>query len=405
MCVPRPADCPGGDCGAVSEPAVEETSGLPLIGVDDFEYVGAFTMPPFDYGESSLNRANGPIELSGDSLFIVGNPNQDAIAEFVVPDLVRSTDIASLNNSGPPVQEFARVLDRSATGNPQGIDQITGMEVIDGRLVVNAVRYYDGKADNTHTTLVLDDPANIAGSSVDGFFELPRGAKAAGWISPVPPEWQGALGATHITGFSSATPINARHSIGPSAHALDAADVFRATTGSPAIRTTTLLEFSLKEPLSGDLNNESGTNDLWTYESAAVYGFIVPGTRTYATLGSSGGHDSGIGYKITQDDGNKCAGYCTYEAADNYNHYWLWDLNDLLDVQAGRLAPSAVRPYAYGKFPAPFQEAGRLNRIGGGTFDEASGTLYLSLIDADPTQAGFRRAPVIAAYRFPAVSR
>ena len=403
MCVPRPVECVGSGCVPPVEPNASAPEGLPLIDIDDFEYAGAFTMPVDTFGESRLSRVVGTIEQAGDSLFIAGHPHDNAIAEFIIPELVVSTDIAALNDSGPPVQAFSEILDRATGGNTQNTNRLTGMEVIDGKLVVNAHEWYDGDSSNTHTTLVIDSAADIAGSSVEGYFELPGGAKSGGWISPVPPEWQGAIGTDYITGYSSVTSINSRHSIGPSAHAVQSSDLLGATLSQPKIPTTKLMEFSLAEPLNGDLFNESRTNDLWTHLSGAVYGFIVPGTSTYATVGFSGGHDTGVGYKPTQDDGNLCGGYCAFGAADRYNQYWLWDVNDLLDVKAGKLAPSAVLPYDYGQFPTPFQGGDELAHIGGGTFDETSGTLYLTLVNADRVQNRYDPAPIIVAYRFPSV--
>jgi len=64
----------------------------------------------------------------------------------------------------------------------------------------------------------------------------------------------------------------------------------------------------------------------------------LTGTRTYAVFGYSSGHNSGIDYKATQDDGAACHGPCSYEAADIDNYYWLFDMNDLMAVKQGSLA-------------------------------------------------------------------
>ena len=115
----------------------------------------------------------------------------------------------------------------------------------------------------------------------------------------------------------------------------------------------------------------------------------MPGTRTYATFGSLAGRDSGLGYKITQDNGNLCGGYCPREADDEHTYYWFFDVNDLVRVKTGELAASAVRPYEYGVFPAPFQPAVGANGITGGSYNEASGLLYLTLDQANTDQGTY----------------
>ena len=137
---------------------------------------------------------------------------------------------------------------------------------------------------------------------------------------------------------------------------------------------------------------EGSASDLWNFLSRGVYGFVVPGTRTFAVFGSSGGVDSGIGYKITQNNGNLCGGYCAYDAADYYNYYWFFDVDEILAATE----TYEPRPYAYGRWSVPFDDGGR-HRIIGGTFDPATMTLYLSLENAG--QVGdYDRPPVILVF-------
>jgi len=385
-----------------------EPTSLPSLKIQDMAYAVAFTFPDDQYGESDMNYSDGILEQSGGYMYVVGHAIHGAIAQFRIPALVVSEQIADLQTTGDPTQFFATVFDRAPTGNAESSDRITGMEVIDGRLIVNAHEWYDAPGTNTDTTLVVSDATDIGSSAIEGFFDFPGAARSGGWISPIPSVWRTLLNGTYMTGFSSATSIISRHSVGPSAHAFYPRDVFAATLASPDIATTKLVEFSLSEPISidigetnnGDLYNNYGLNDLWTISASAWYGFIVPGTRTYATFGSLAGRDSGLGYKITQDNGNLCGGPCAYEADDEHTYYWFFDVNFLLRVEAGELAPSAVRTYEYGVFPAPFQPAIGANGITGGTFDEASGLLYLTLDQANTEQGAYARTPIVTAFRF-----
>lgn len=377
-----------------------EPADLPLLQPDAFIYEGAFRLPADEFGVSSLNYSEGPIALNpeNESLFIVGHSHHQAIAEFKIPTLVRSDRLEDLNRADAPLQPFYGLLDR--TVNDQALDRIGGMLLLDtsgGKsLMVNAYEYYDAPGDNTHTSLIVEDAARLGVSAVEGFYTFEGGAgHTSGWMSPIPADWQPMLGGTHLTGQSSGIPIISRTSVGPSAFSFTPSTLANA---SQMIETTRLLDFSLEQPLHADLENTTASNKLWTHLSRAVYGVIIPGSRTYVTVGYSGGHESGVCYKCTQNNGNVCGGYCAPDAADYGAYYWLWDVNDLVEVKEGRLSSDAVRPYAYGELGVPFE--GSEPQIGGGAFDPETGLLYLTLQKAD-TQAGdFANPPVVVAYRF-----
>jgi hypothetical protein len=198
-------------------------------------------------------------------------------------------------------------------------------------------------------------------------------------------------------GNSSGIPIISRASVGPSAFVFNPRQIVGEPSQTTPVSTIRLLDFSLAHPLHEDLSNQSRQNRLWNHLSRAVFGVIVPGTRTYATFGHSGGNDSGIGYKIVQDNGQRTGGYSSYAVKDNYHYYWLWDVNDLVRVKAGELEPHAVRPYEYGIFETPFSETS--DELGGGAFDPASGRIYLTVQKADRDQGRYANPPIVVAYR------
>ncbi|MHC4400622.1 MAG: hypothetical protein ACYTG0_13180, partial [Planctomycetota bacterium] len=308
-----------------ADPGAAPPQELPLLDMEDFQYVGAFRLPSRKYGESDLNYSQGPIALNPDrhSLFIVGHAHQQAIAEFAIPELVDGTDLADLNMAGDPIQPFATVLDRASGGNPEGNNRIGGMLYVSGpdgpELLVNAYEYYDAPGDNRLSMLVVRDANDLAKSDVDGYFKLQgRPGHTAGWMSPIPAEWRSVLGGDFLTGNSSGIPIISRASVGPSAFVFNPLDVVGEKSVATPVSTTKLLDFSLAHRLHDDLSNESRQNDLWNHLSRAVNGIIVPGTRTYATFGHSGGNESGVGYKIVQDNGRRTGGYSSFAVKDNY---------------------------------------------------------------------------------------
>lgn len=410
---------------------IAQPSNLPLIQIQDLVYQGAFRIPGQTYGASSANYMPGPIAYNpaNNSLFVTGFDLDGAIAEFGIPPLSTSNDASQLNPA-PNLQNFRAILNATPDNNPQGIDEISGMEIIGNRLIVNAVEWYDAPANNTHTTLVVENPSNLASSPIKGYYSLQGAAHAAGWITPIPVEWQSVLGSPYLAGSSSKFSIIGRLAVGVSAFGFDPTVFNNPPSGQ--IPTTTFLDYDLADPLYADYSNYQnprynlisvngstgpghtfadaqatvGSNDLWTGISQASFGMIIPGTRTYFSIGSSGGHQSGIGYKPTQNNGNLCGGPCPYDASDVYNYYWLWDVNDLVAVKNGSMNPADVRPYNHGVFNAPLQvdydtQTPELHPVMGGTYDPVSEILYLSLYDAGSTGT-YDRVPAIVAYKMAA---
>ena len=385
----------------------------PLLSIKDFAYKGAFIMDKkATYGDSNNKYASAVFELSADksSFYFAGRKVDTAIGEFGLPKLVVSDNIAELNVARVK-QNYSSIIGtkknrfnskRIPTGNPQKIDRITGLILHNGMLVANVTKYYDGKARNTHTSMIISDPSDLANSAISGFYSLEGAAHASGWISEIPPDWQGALGGNFITGWASSFPIAGRNSIGPSAFVVNLNDINPSADPDTFIPTTSLMDFSLKNPLHPDKNNnETGKNDLWTTISWAVYGFIIPNTRTYAVFGSSGGHDAaGTVYKQDNDIGYHCSGPCAYKHDDYYNYYWFYNVDDLVAVKNGKKLAYEVRPYDYGVFPAPFQTEPEITGldfmpirpIRGGDFDSETNTLYLVL------GGSLQEEQIIAAY-------
>ncbi len=367
-----------------------------LLSKDDFIFEGGFVLPDEQYGVSSTNWTQGVIEVHNGALYIVGNEQEDAIAQFTIPQTLGFTgDVESLPTIGNPLQPFAGVFDR-IQNNRDGMDSIVGLEVFEGKLFANAIEYYDAPADNRQTTFVINESSNLARSSIRGPYALKGSAKAAGWLSAVPVEWQKQLGCSHISGSSSGRPIITRFSIGPSAWCVDL-QVFDEKTPKQTIPARELLGFDLKYPLAEDLLNESLDNELWTHLSQATYGFIVPGTATYATFGYSGGHRSGVGYKLTRNNGEDCSGYCAANPADTENYYWFWDVRDLWRVALGRKAASEVRPYEWGEWNVPLNA--RDFRFGGGAYDDVTGRLYFTLLNLKYDAERGVNPPAVIGYR------
>lgn len=384
-----------------TEPTIPGAADLGLLAIEDLQYEGAFRLSSATFGTSSTNYAVGRLAYNPEnhSLFIAGHATQGSVAEFAIPAPSMSTTVSELPVVETPIQPFVALLDASLNGNPQGIDRITGMLLLDGQLIVNAEAFYDAVGDNDDTSLLVRN-ANSLGGVVDGYFEINGAAHVAGYMAPVPAEWQQAFGGEYLTGWSSVYSIISRYSVGPSLSVFDPGDITSASAGAEGpIAATSFMNFaySAGQFLAADaLQTQEGVaSPVWNYLSRGLYGFIVPGTRTFAVFGSSGGVDSGIGYKITQDSGNLCGGYCSYAAADNYSYYWFFDVDDIL-AATNVYDP---RPYAYGRWTVPFGDDPG-HTIIGGAYDPVERVLYVALGKAG--QVGtYDRPPLILTYRIP----
>ncbi|WP_340200004.1 hypothetical protein [Ascidiimonas sp. W6] len=190
--------------------------------------------------------------------------------------------------------------------------------------------------------------------------------------------------------------IISRYSYGPSLFTFNHKDLLlNAAESAGAIKTTPFMNFSFGDENYITPRSDDSGQDLWNYLSKGIYGFIILGTKTFAVFGSTGGITSGIGYKTTQDNGNLRGGYCSYQASDNYNYYWFFDVEEILSAEN----VYDPRPYAYGEFLISFDDFGA-NRIIGGTFDHKSNMLYLALKSAGRV-GQYDRPPLIVGYRVP----
>ena len=371
--------------------------------IEDMEYLGAFKFSHKEFGLSSMNFSSGKMTVSedGKSIFVVGHAQKMMVGEFKIPQLIKSNHLSEIAQVNEFEQGFVDVLGKLKKENTQRISGIHGMLEYQNKLVINGAKYYDASATTKHTTFVIQNADDLKTSEVKGFYSLEGGAHASGWISPIPQGLTETLGGTHISGFASNIPINSRLSIGPSAFSFDIIDLLKTEPGD--VKTTPLLDFSLDHPLSDDLYNKALSNFLWVELSSAIYGFIVPNTSTYAVFGKSGGHKSGIGYKITQDDGQLCPGPCSKEAKDNVNYYWLFDVNELIKVKQDKEPPYMPRPYEYGVLYSSFENNFNMDTpnsklISGATFDFNNHILYI-MVSGVKRSTRYENTPIVLAYK------
>jgi len=227
-----------------------QLSSLPLLKIKNLEYQGGFIIPSAKNDVSRADYSIGTIAYNNqnNSLFLAGHNIHGAIAEFEIPTLVNSSDISKLNTASV-LQEFRSIMDKTPDGNPQNLNRISGMAVIKGKLVVNALEYYDAPADNTNTTLIIETPNALATSDISGYYSMEGAAHAAGWISPFPKEWQDSFDGDYLSGNSSRYPIASRNAMGVSAFVLNSKDITNNMQNTVLIKRHNIIWRKLMERL------------------------------------------------------------------------------------------------------------------------------------------------------------
>ena len=378
----------------------------------DSDYAGAFRLPNGDaYGSETANDffytdfpAIGMGSTSG-HLFVVGRDIggtsiTETFAEVSIPTLSTSATMSSLNIASV-TQNFVniRTLAPLDTGTWDNGINIASVNNIDGRLFITAHPYYDSV---DHPLLVVDDPSDLAGSDWHGFFNTTNQHRSAGWATPIPAEFQSDLGGDTLFGYSMAgtRAILSRFSMGPSAYVYDSATALPSDGGT--VTMVPVLDYPAgANGLTAEADlGDSGT--MWTYCSGGEIGFIVPGTRTYMVIGFSAGHATGAQYWDPTPPWGDFKGYGPIEEYDADNHYWLYDVDDLIDVKNGVITNAYEPvPYEHGVFDSRYNGGSGWNscrKIVGGALDSANGKLYLSYARADATQSGESSLPLIICY-------
>jgi hypothetical protein len=354
---------------------------LPLIGPEDITHLGAFALPQGDFGESRFGFGGTSIAThhqdGATTLFLGGHAQQPGrIAQVRVP--------AQLGAGGSlPVatvlQPFSDITDGDL---PEG-SQVYGLLQDDTDLIVAASEYYDadGSQQVSHgrSSMNLSTAGDFSGFG--GFDSVAPSRSVGGYMTPVPVEWQVALGGTALTG-QCCLPIISATSAGPSVTVFDPADVGTVEE----VSGNTLVWYPLAEPLSP----ETAQSDLFNLSTSIPGVAFPPGTRSILFIGRHGTGPYCYGSGTSDPDlhgsptGDGSDIWC-YDPTDDskgnhaypYRHQvWAYDAAELLEVQAGAVQPWEVRPYAVWELEG-LTDDGDATIVGAG-FDPVQRRLYVT---------------------------
>jgi hypothetical protein len=335
-----------------------------LVQAGDLHYEGAFRLPQGNSGGSKFDSGGTALGYYAghDSLFAVGHPGDQQVAEITIPTPSKASTVGGLPFA-TFLQPFADPLEgrRGLVGGEGSETDIGGVLPSDAGLTLTAFIYYDANGEQVlshfHSGLTLSQTGDVQGP-------YPLSAPRAGWVSGylgwLPTEWQSAFGGPALAG-QCCIPITSRTSSGPTVSVFDPVDV---GTRSP-IPSTLLLGYPLTNPLPVPYFNLA----------TEIRGFAVPsGARSILFVGK---HGTGpICYGTAQECGDPTSDYKGYHAYPYVHQMWAYDLNDLLKVKNGQKQSWAIVPYATWTLDLPFSDPG--HSIRGVTFDPGTSRLFIS---------------------------
>jgi hypothetical protein len=342
-------------------------------------YLGSFRLPSPQGDQNSFNYGGTAMafDAKDQALWLVGHDWYQRAAEVTIPPLVRATTIESLPRATLR-RPFADILAGKLNSIGSGTDKIGGILPMADGLIVSAYIYYDASHAQKRSHF------RVTGSSVTGPVQVgdaPAGF-VSGYMTPIPLEWQNALGGTALTG-QCCIPIISRTSVGPAASVFNTADV---GSRNP-VPATEVLGYPLDHATLGGYDTPNGLANGATKMAGVVF---PPGTSSVLFIGRQpGGFCYGEGTGDRGRDRRPVPGengvvYCydptnSYKGTHGYPYrpfVWAYDANDLVAVKNGTRQPWEVTPYATWTFNTPFDNDGHL--ISGVAYDPATRRLYVA---------------------------
>jgi len=374
-----PAPPPEPPAPPAEPPPLPAVGKLPaLLHKANLQYVGGFRVPNYYDGKGEMSYGGTALAFNpaNNSLFIVGHGDYSAqpLAEISIPASV--VDNADLNKlpKAKVLQNWKDVvgnLPKKLVGANDG-SLIGGLMVHDGHLIGTQYAYYSGANDQVTSHFVLDS-LDLSKGSVKGLHKVGKvGARLlSGYMTPIPSEWQAALGAPCLTGASDMPIINSTSS-GPAAFGFDPKDL-----GSDAAPATTYIYYPVDHPLAP---YEGPANPLQNGNTSITGVVFVPKTNSVLYFGKTGTNANGYG--LREDYGDRFdGGKGPHSLNGEYTfQVWAYDANDFVLAKKGKLKPWEVQPYDVWNFTVPTADTFQL---GGAAYDAATGRLYVSALDAD----------------------
>jgi hypothetical protein len=357
----------------------------PLLHQSNLQYLGAFRVPNYYDSTDEMSFSQGILAFNpaNNSLFIAGH--YTSLAEIGIPQpIVNSTNLDDLSTASI-LQGWTDVLGQLPNPlDPTGLTLFGGLVVDNGTLVGSVYKYKDGAYTQSTSHFVLSS-LDLSEATVGGAYTVGDSTQArtlAGFMSPIPSEWQSVLGAPFLTGQGD-IPIISTTSAGPSAFGFDPETLGSGST--PAIPY-------LYYPNGHELAPYDYTINPLQSGNSSINGVIfVPGTSTILYFGKTGTNYNGYGNASDYNDSVETTNPSPHSLNGQYAlQIWAYNANDLVAVKQGLLQPWEVQPYDVWNMPG--------HDIGGAAYDPQTGRLYVSITNVDQ-EAHLSALPLIDVFQ------
>jgi hypothetical protein len=383
----------------IMPPAPAEPAQNRRLAFEDLVYQGAFRVPSaepgdtFSYGGQTL--AYNP---ASNTLFI--SSLKENVAELSIPSPVKADRLDQLPVASV-VQPFRDPTDGRLHDISEHEVKLGGLLVHDTRLYASGYIYYD--AGHTQRLTHFSRSLDLSRPEVQRIHQVGETGKAgfvAGYMAPVPVEWQTALGGPAVTG-QCCIPIVGRTSFGPSLFSWNPADLGRRDP----VPVTPLLYYNEQHPTLGSWEGSKSTYGGTTQIAGVA---IIEGTRTVLFPGRTGLGEFCYGSgtddpRKAKERGPNGETYC-YDPTNSYKgqhaypyrlQFWAYDVTDLAAVRLGKKEPWDVVPYAIWPFELPSlgEPQPLLGRL---AYDARGRRLFISELFAEHDV--YARRPIIHVY-------
>lgn len=340
--------------------------------VTGLTHLGTFKIPDgtfggpaymgFHYGGTALSH-----NIARNSLFMVGHNQAQLVAEVSIPGFDETAMV--LQNFHDPTEGLRNTVN---PGDPN-FKVIGGTLALGTGLISSVYSNYDGLGTQRVSHFLRSIDFSVPG--MQGPIQVgPMGAGFySGYMGKIPKPWRSRLGGPCLTG-NACIAVIARSSLGPCAHAFNAADL------SPA-GAQPLVYYTEQHATLGGWHGASqwyGGSDtmrgvcIWDdsmlffgrHGDTFSYGSGTDDPDLHGTL--VGPSEPGVMW--CYDPGNHSKGVHGYPYRATC---WAYALSDLADVHAGLKKPWEILPYAAWTLPIGHE-------VGGAAIDPATGRIYVS---------------------------
>lgn len=408
-----------------------------LLQSSDFTYLGAFRVPKGALGGDDVRYQT--MALGGDGLSITNRNSliiysragdaESNVVEISIPTIVNDSSIENLNTAtllqvpGKLDRGMRHKLDIDGEGNPTFMNETStdsggrlhGLLVFNGRIYGSSYSYYTDEYHGylSHFSADLDWVASGIPYGFSGFKQLGPGFLGVGtansgfiakFMCKVPANRVADIGFPALTG-SGALAVNQRTSSGPAIAGFNPANIDTYTT-TQEIPYQMFVAYPQTHLTLGDYTY----GNLYYGMGTQIFGMAWPdGSDTVIISQRSGRGYGGDG------DWEGCYGTGTADIALHgtvktvgeiwcydpanvgihgghsypyFSQFLLYDANDFLEVKAGTKQYYEVLPYARVELDLPYSSVNPLMDLGGITYDESTGRLYVVQKSTDTIQGG-----------------